>query len=226
MRYLYLCLVMFMLMNIVSAEDETTEHSVIEYIRELTGKIDALTQTIESLEKRIEILETAFHSRNAEEKGKILESTPDTTLVISAKPKRSYPSASADQMWNHGNSALQHKDFAVAQQSFEELIKAYPEHEYAPEAGYWAGEINVTNKKYAEAQPYYALAYKAFPESNARKAEVGLKIAECYFALNKNKEGCLFLNEVMKLQQRGAKISNATLQLMKKYWTQNKCAGD
>jgi lipopolysaccharide biosynthesis regulator YciM len=80
------------------------------------------------------------------------------------------------------------------------------------------------NKKYAEAQPYYALGYKAFPESNTRKAEVGLKIAECYFALNKNKEGFLFLKEIMKLQQRGAKISNATLQLMQKYWAQHKCA--
>lgn len=226
MRYLYSWLVLAMLMNLVSAQDEKAEHSVIEYIQELTGKIDVLTQTIDALEKRIEILETASHARSVEEKGKIVEKIPDVDPGVNVKPKRASPPVSADQLWNNGNTALQNKNFAAAEQSFVDLIQAYPEHAHAAEASYWVGEINMINKNYVEAQSYYAFAYKAFPKSNTRKAEVGLKIAECYFALNKNKEGCLFLKEIMKLQQRGAKISNATLQLMQKYWRQYKCAGD
>lgn len=222
MRYLYACLFTLLLANIISAEEET-EHSVIEYIQELTGKIDTLTQTIEVLEKRIEILEATSHMRGVEEKSKRLEKTPEKKQDISLKPTRSAPSASADQLWNDGQMALKNKNFSTAEQLFFEFVHAYPEHGHASEANYWLGEINMINTKYVEAQPFYALAYRAFPESNARKAEAGLKIAECYFALNKNKEGCLFLKEIMKLQQRGAKISNATLQLMQKYWAQYNC---
>jgi TolA-binding protein len=224
MRYLYSCLMIVLLLNTTSAEEEKTEHSVIEYIQELTGKIDTLTQVIEILEKRIEILEAASHAWGAEEKGKSLEKTPAVISATKVSPKRPAPPASANQLWDDGQAALQNKTFSAAEKLFLDFVRAYPEHANAPEASYWVGEINMINKKYAEAQAYYALAYKAFPESNTRKAEVGLKIAECYFALNKNKEGCMFLREIMKLQQRGASISSATLQLMQKYWTQHKCA--
>ncbi len=222
MRYAYSVLMIFGLISVVSAEEEKVEQSVVEYVQELTGKLDALTQTIEQLEKRIEILEAACHARGVEDKAaeKIAEHKP----VVVEKPKKSKSSVSADSLWSDGMNALQHKNFDEAAEKFTDLVQFYPEHSAVPEACYWLGEMRVTSKQYAQAQTYYARAYKAFPETNVKKAEVGLKIAECYFALNKNKEGCLFLKEIMKLQQRGANISNATLQLMQKYWAQHKCA--
>jgi TolA-binding protein len=225
MRCLYSVLVMFGLVNIVSAEEEKVEHNMVEYVQELTGKLDTLTQTIEGLEKRIEILESACHAQAVEEKNKAVEkvATEPKSAAAAEKPKRSKPSASADSLWGDGMAALQHKNYDEAAQKLGDLVQFYPEHSAVPEACYWLGEICVINKKYAQAQTYYAPAYKAFPETNLKKAEVGLKIAECYFALNKNKEGCLFLKEIMKLQQRGANISSATLQLMQKYWVQHKC---
>jgi TolA-binding protein len=224
MRSLYAGLITFLLLNSISAEEEKADHSVIEYIQELTGKTDALTQLVETLEKRIEILEAASQVRCAKEKGKTPEKTSAVTSVVSANPKRPFPPAGVNQLWNDSQRALQNKKFSAAEQLFFDFVRTYPEHENAPEANYWLGEINLINKKYVEAQSCYALAYKAFLENNPRKADVGLKIAECYFALNKNKKGCLFLKEIMKLKHRGANISNATLQLMQKYWVQHKCA--
>jgi TolA-binding protein len=225
MRYLYFALMMFGLVSVVSAEEAKAEQNVVEYVQELTGKLDALTQTIEALEKRIEILESACHARGVEEKSKAVEkeaAEPKSSAV--GKPKRAKPLASADSLWNDGRAALQHKNLDEAAQKLGDLVHFYPEHPAVPEACYWLGEILVVNKKYTQAQTYYATAYKAFSETNVKKAEVGLKIAECYFALNKNKEGCLFLKEIMKLQQHGANVSSATLQLMQKYWAEHKCA--
>ena len=221
----YAALMVFGLVNVVSAEEEKVEHSVVEYVQELTGKLDALTQTIELLEKRIEILEAACHARGAEENSKKVEKgVVDSKPASVEKPNRPKPSVGADRLSSDGLSALQHKNFDEAEQKFLDLVQLYPEHSAVPNACYWLGEIHVIKKQYAQAQAYYARAYKAFPEANVKKAEIGLKIAECYFALNKNKEGCLFLKEIMKLQQRGANISNATLQLMQKYWALHKCA--
>lgn len=224
MRYVSLVLVVLGWVNVVSAEEAKVEQSVVECVQELTGKLDALTQAVEVLEKRIEILETSCHSKAVEENSKTVEKVVEPELAVVEKPKRSKPSANADMLWNDGMGALQHKKFDEAAQKFGDLVHFYPEHSAVPEAYYWLGEMQVINKQYAQAQAYYALAYKAFPETNVKKAEVGLKIAECYFALNKNKEGCLFLKEIMKLQQRGATVSSATLQLMQKYWAQHKCA--
>ncbi|MDP3641192.1 MAG: hypothetical protein Q8R43_02005 [Alphaproteobacteria bacterium] len=224
MRYLYSVLMIFGLVNVVSAEEEKVEQSVVEYVQELTGKVDVLMQTIDALEKRIEILEVACHAQGAEEKGKVVERVAEYKPAVVEKSKRSKPSASADRLSSEGLSAVQHKNFDEAEQKFLDLVQFYPEDSAVSEACYWLGEMQVIKKQFAQAQTYYALAYKAFPETNVKKAEVGLKIAECYFALNKNKEGCLFLKEIMKLQQRGASISNATLQLMQKYWAQHKCA--
>lgn len=226
MRYLKLCLVVAVLLDTASAAEEETKHTVIEYIQELTGKVDALSQVIKALEKRIEILEAASNALGAEEKSKICEGVPETGGAASASLSRAFPRANADQLWNDANTEIQHKKFSEAGRLFISLVKNYPEHEKAPEASYWVGEINMINKKYVEARSYYALAYKKFPETNSRKAEVGLKIAECYFALSKNKEGCLFLKEIMKLQQNGGAVSTATQKLMEQYWKTHKCMGN
>lgn len=213
-------------LNTLLADDTSKADSgqnVIEYIQELTGKIDELTRTVEELQKRITLLEVNSCSQQQETPQKAVpanSSAPET----STPPKTDRPSASAETLWSEGTAALQRKDFPSAEKVFSAIVRFYPDNTHAPESSYWAGEILLMSKKFTEAQKYYAIAYKAFPESDSRKAEVGLKIAECYFALNKNKEGCLFLKEIMKLKQKGANISSATLQLMQKYWAQHRCA--
>jgi outer membrane protein assembly factor BamD (BamD/ComL family) len=132
MRYLYSCLVVAIWVNVISAEEEKTEHNVIDYVQELTGKIDTMTQVIEALEKRIEILEAASHSRGVEEKGKSLEKISEVIPVASVSPKRTSSSANADQLWNNGNAALQNKNFAEAEQQFADLLRRTPTMQMLP----------------------------------------------------------------------------------------------
>lgn len=227
MRYLFLAgLALLLELNTLLAEEETKpepQQSVIEYIQELTGKIDELTRTVDELQKRITLLEVKScpQQNDAPQKESSIKESEATTSI---KTKTRKPSASAETLWSEGISALQNKNLASAENAFLEIVRLYPESAHTTEASYWLGEVLLVSKNHAEAQKYYALAYKAFPASDSRKGEVGLKIAECYFALNKNKEGCLFLKEIMKLKQNGATISSATLQLIQKYWAQHKCA--
>jgi TolA-binding protein len=214
--------------NTLFAEEVANSDShqnMIEYIQELTGKIDELTRTVEELQKRITLLEVNSCSQHNEAPQKAAPATPSAPKTPAQPATPDKPSASADVLWSNGNADLQRKDFPAAEKAFSEIVRFYPNHAHATEASYWVGEILLMSKRYEDAQKYYALSYKAFADSDSRKAEVGLKIAECYFALNKNKEGCLFLKEIMKLKQNGANISSATLQLMQKYWAQHKCAG-
>lgn len=188
MRYLFLIgLVLGFNLNTLLAEDETKvepQQSIVEYIQELTGKIDELTRTFDELQKRITLLEVTSCSQ---QKDLPQKETPNIKEPDPTQKAKTKPSASAEGLWNEGMSALQHKNFTTAENAFTEFLRFYPENTHATEASYWLGEVLLMRKKYAEAQKYYAIAYKAFTESDSRKSEVGLKIAECYFGLNKKK---------------------------------------
>jgi TolA-binding protein len=204
------------------AEEVTERAGVIDYIQELTGKIDILTKTIDELQKRIEVLENCHQSKTIEKKDLLDKSAPPAQIE-KGKPKK-LPPLSADRLWSDAMGALQQKQYEIADQKLADFVHFYGDTSRAAEGYYWLGEIQLLNKQYNQAQIYYANAYKIFVETDIRKAETGLKIADCYFALNKLKEGCLFLKEVMKLQQKGAAVSTATLQLVEQYWAKYKCA--
>lgn len=222
MKYFYILGMLLLNVSILTAEEVTEHTGVVEYIQELTGKIDVLTKTIDDLQKRIEILENC-HQPTALEK-KDLSAKGDLTAQIAKGKSKKLPPLSADRLWRDAMSALQQKKYEIAEQKFADFVHFYGEASQAAEGYYWLGEIQLLNKQYNQAQIYYASAYKAFLDTDIRKAETGLKIADCYFALNKRKEGCLFLKEVMKLQEKGSAISTATLQLVEQYWAKYKCA--
>lgn len=199
----------------VRGSEPTDQTGVVEYIQELTGKVDALERTVSELEKRLNILEQHLHLNASKE--------------MKAKQVKTLPKAggipTAERLWDDAMCALQQKAYDRASQLFVAFLSAYPNHTNSAHANYWLGEIQQLNKQYAKAQGYYAAAYKSFPKTHERKGEAGLKIAECYFALDKRKEGCLFLKEIMNMKENGGIVSTATLQLMEKYWLHHKCAG-
>ncbi len=216
-----------------SAEEAVqNQQNVIEYIQELTGKIDELTQIVTDLQRRVETLEDTMHLKSSGAPGKssptASKAALDPTLKTpeSKSNKRSRPSVPSGQLLGDAMTALQHKNYDVATQLLLDLTQYYPEHPDAPEAYYWLGELSLIKQLFPEAQQHYARAYKELPKTNTLKADAGLKIAECYFALKKTKEGCLFLKEIMKLKQDGASVSTATLNLMEEYWKTHKCAGN
>jgi len=223
MRFFYIATLL--IANIYGVSGTTEQTSVIEYIQELTGKVDELTKIIADLQRRIDAVESALHQKTAPLQTIVKQQDQSlSTLPPKKTLKKPSPHVDADHLWDSALCALEQKQLETAEQCFADFVHFYPKHPNASEAQYWLGEIQLINKKYAQAQIYYALAYKSLSESNPRKADTGLKIAECYFALNKVKEGCLFLKEIMQLQQKGNNISTATLQLMEQFWSKYKCA--
>lgn len=224
MHFLFKIFFIGLLLNVVKAEEEQEQVGIVEYIQELTGRLDKLTKTIEELEARLQILEEHSHAKAVEAKTEGGKDLSHNKLISQEKVKMSSPPAGGpDRLWDEAMCALQKKNIEVAEKKFLDFIYFYAEYSHAKEAHYWLGEIKLLSKQYMQAQKHYAPAYKSFPEDNPRKGEIGLKIAECYFALEKNKEGCLFLKEILKLQQKGAAISTATLQLLEQYWAKYKC---
>lgn len=219
MHFIFKFLFIFSLCVPTFAESQS---DVVEYIQELTGKVDTLTQKVQELEMRLQILENQLHVKatDAKDSG---ASTNNTQAQTPDPAKAKTPPAGADRLWADAMAAIQQKNFELAEQKISDFVHFYPDHTHAPEGYYWLGELRLLSNNYLQAQTYYALAYKGFLESDTRKADAGLKIAECYFALDKNKEGCLFLKEIMKLKGKGAAVSTATLKLMDQYWAQHQC---
>lgn len=222
MRFSYLMLVCIFDIQGLFAKDVSDQNGMLEYVQELTGKIDTLEKKLEEFERRFQVLEDQLHKKAIA--GKEQAKTPLVPEVaLKNKPARTPPSGGSEHLWKEALCVLQQKKLEEAKQKFIDFVRFYPDHSNASEGQYWLGEIQVAAQNYSEAQVFYARAYKGFPDINPRKTEVGVKLADCYFALNKNKEGCIFLKEVMQLQQKGAAITPATLRLLEQLWIKHKC---
>lgn len=222
MRFSYLMLMWIFNIQELFAKDVSDQSGMLEYVQELTGKIDTLEKKLEEFERRLQSHEDQLHKKDIAGKEQV-KTLPSTEAVLKNKPARMPPSGGSEHLWKEALCVLQQKKFAEAKQKFIDFLRFYPDHSNASEGQYWLGEIEVAAQNYSEAQVFYALAYKGFLEGSPRKTEVGVKLADCYFALNKNKEGCVFLKEVMQLQQKGAAITPATLRLLEQLWIKYKC---
>lgn len=224
MRFSYLIWTCVLLnTHILLAKDRSDHNGMLEYVQELTGKIDTLEKKLEDFERRLQTLEEKSHKKAIAEKSP-LKPLPVADQQPKEGLRKSPPNGGPDNLWKEALCAIQQKRVEEAKQKFIDFEHFYPEHPNVPEGRYWLGEIQFAAENYSQAQAFYALAYKGFTDTNPRKTEVGVKLADCYFALNKNKEGCVFLKEVMQLQQKGAAITPATVRLLEQLWFKHKCA--
>lgn len=214
-RTICVCFVFLLTFPILGSLPQDESHGLLEYVQEVTGKLDDALLKLERLEKRLQAVEARLGIKVDSEKPQ----PEDVKNNASAEGS----SESANTIWDKAAKAVFSKELDVAEKYFAEFLKSYQKDDRAPQAYYWLGEIETLRKNITKAQGYYAQAFKQIDVKNKLKTEVGVKLAESYFAQNKHKEGCLFLKEVLKLQQSGCEVSAATTKILENYWLTHKC---
>jgi tol-pal system protein YbgF len=87
-------------------------------------------------------------------------------------------------------SKAQYNEAAAA---FQAYADAHPDDtQLAPQAIYWVGNINYTQRNYAPAQRSFAEVIKKYPKSS-QAPEAMLKLAQSFLALGQKSEGCTTL---------------------------------
>ncbi|MCF8476284.1 MAG: tol-pal system protein YbgF [Pseudolabrys sp.] len=129
------------------------------------------------------------------------------TLPPSANPKDEY-----DLAYGY----VLHKDYALAEQAFQNFLKKHPNEKLAPDAQYWLGESLYQRQRYRDAAESF-LAVSTKYERTGKAPNALLRLGQSLAALNQKEAGCPTLAEVgRKYPKAPASVKRGVAQEIKR----------
>ena len=107
------------------------------------------------------------------------------------------PSNSPRDAYDLAYGYVQHKDYALAADTFRGFLRQYPSDRLAPEAQYWLGESLFQQQQYRDAAEAF-LAVSTKYETTARAPEALLRLGQSLAALGEKEAACASLGEVLR----------------------------
>jgi tol-pal system protein YbgF len=92
---------------------------------------------------------------------------------------------------------VQRKDYALAEQSFRDFMKANPGDRLAPEAQFWLGESMYQRQRYRDAAEAFLTVSTKF-ETTAKAPDALLRLGQSLAALGEKEAACASLGEVKR----------------------------
>jgi tol-pal system protein YbgF len=117
------------------------------------------------------------------------------------------PGSSAEALYNQAMDLLTKAEYDGALGLFKQVVRDYPETDYAAQAQYWIADIHYVQKNYESAALAFADVLKKYPQSG-RGPEAMLKLGLSLINIGKTKEGCTALGAI---KQKYPKASDAIL---------------
>jgi tol-pal system protein YbgF len=125
---------------------------------------------------------------------------PQVRNVVPATPNNQQvatlpPSASAQDEYDMAYGYVLHKDYSLAEQSFRDYLKKYPNERLVPEAQYWLGESLFQQQRYRDAAESFLGVSTKF-ERSAKAPDALLRLGQSLAAMNQREAACATLAEV------------------------------
>jgi tol-pal system protein YbgF len=105
------------------------------------------------------------------------------------------PSASPQDEYDMAYGYVLHKDYGLAEQSFRDYLKKYPNERLVPEAHYWLGESLFQQQRYRDAAESFLGVSTKF-ERSAKAPDALLRLGQSLAAMNQKEAACATLAEV------------------------------
>jgi tol-pal system protein YbgF len=129
------------------------------------------------------------------------------TLPPSATPKDEY-----DMAYGY----VLHKDYALAEQSFRDFLRKYPDEKMVPDAQYWLGESLFQRQRYRDAAESFLAVSTKF-EHAGKAPDALLRLGQSLAALNQKEAACATLAEVeRKFPRASASVKRGVTQEQKR----------
>lgn len=105
------------------------------------------------------------------------------------------PSASPNDEYELARGYVLHKDYALAEQTFRDYLRKYPNEAKTPDAQYWLGESLFQQQRYRDAAESF-LAVSTKYEKSRRAPESLLRLGQSLAALHQKEAACATFAEV------------------------------
>ncbi len=165
-----------------------------QLIREMNGKVESIEYRLNTLEKKMEMIDKDIELRFSQLKKHADSSpapkttnndkkkTPNTALKAPAgtKPAELYEKALTD---------LKANKLADAETKFSQFLNSYPKDALAGNAQYWLGEVYYKQQNFAKAAVAFREGYSKYSEGT-KGPDCLLKLGLSMKALDKKEEAC------------------------------------
>jgi len=133
---------------------------------------------------------------------------PQVRNVLPATPNNQQlatlpPSASPQDEFDMAYGYVLHKDYSLAEQSFRDYLKKYPNERLVPEAQYWLGESLFQQQRYRDAAESFLGVSTKF-ERSAKAPDALLRLGQSLAAMNQKEAACATLAEVGRKYPRAS----------------------
>jgi tol-pal system protein YbgF len=128
----------------------------------------------------------------------ILPATPNNQQLATLPP-----SASQQDEYDMAYGYVLHKDYSLAEQSFRDYLKKYPNERLVPEAQYWLGESLFQQQRYRDAAESFLGVSTKF-ERSAKAPDALLRLGQSLAAMNQKEAACATLAEVGRKYPRAS----------------------
>ena len=105
------------------------------------------------------------------------------------------PSASPKDEYDMAYGYVLHKDYSLAEQSFRDFLKKYPNEQLVPDANYWLGESLFQQQRYRDAAESFLNVSTRF-ERSGKAPDALLRLGQSLAAMNQKEAACATLAEV------------------------------
>ncbi len=113
------------------------------------------------------------------------------------------PSASPQDEYDMAYGYVLHKDYSLAEQSFREFLKKYPNERLVPDAQYWLGESLFQQQRYRDAAESFLGVSTKF-EHAGKAPDALLRLSQSLAAMNQKEAACATLTEVGRKYPRAS----------------------
>jgi tol-pal system protein YbgF len=146
---------------------------------------------------------------------------PQVRNVVPATPNNQQlatlpPSASPQDEYDMAYGYVLHKDYSLAEQSFRDYLKKYPNERLVPEAQYWLGESLFQQQRYRDAAESFLGVSTKF-ERSTKAPDALLRLGQSLAAMNQKEAACATLAEVgRKFPRASASVKRGVEQEQKR----------
>jgi tol-pal system protein YbgF len=113
------------------------------------------------------------------------------------------PSASPQDEYDMAYGYVLHKDYSLAEQSFRDYLRKYPNERLVPEAQYWLGESQFQQQRYRDAAESFLSVSTKF-ERAGKAPDALLRLGQSLAAMNQKEAACATLAEVGRKYPRAS----------------------
>lgn len=181
-----------------------------QMIRDMNGKVENLEYRLNSLEKKLGMLDKDIElrfSQMQQKLGSAVSPSGMNTKTPAKSPDKVAITVAPKDLYEQALTDLKNNKLSDSEKKFSQFLTSYPKDALAGNAQYWLGEVYYKQKNYAKAAVAFKEGYSNYPEGT-KGPDCLLKLGLSMKALDKREEACTaFVNLPALFAKANSEIS-------------------